>query len=57
LAHADVTLTLRGDNGEAQNAFGSWLRVAYQCTFDPDTKTVVNPTMDSAEYKIEDFWR
>jgi hypothetical protein len=45
----DGTLILSGDDAEAQNGFGNWVRIHYSCSFDPETKTVSNVTMDSGK--------
>jgi hypothetical protein len=42
----DPTIKLIGDMAEAQNGFGNWVRVNYTCTFDLNTKTVINVTME-----------
>jgi hypothetical protein len=40
------TMTIWGDDAEAQNGFGVWLKVNYSCEVDLRSKKVVNVTMD-----------
>ena len=46
-ARADGYFRLTGDDAEAQNGFGGWVRVNYTCTYDPVTQTVKNVTLDN----------
>jgi hypothetical protein len=41
----DNTILLAGDDAEAQNGFGNWMRVNYTCTVDLASKTVKRATM------------
>jgi hypothetical protein len=41
----DGTITIRGDEAEAQNGFGNWLKVNYSCTIDVATKQVKYATI------------
>jgi hypothetical protein len=38
IIHPDGTILFFGDEAEAQNGFGGWVRVNYSCVFDPKTK-------------------
>jgi hypothetical protein len=38
IAHPDGKILFHGDEAEAQNGFGGWVRVNYFCVFDPKTK-------------------
>jgi hypothetical protein len=38
ITHPDGTILFFGDEAEAQNGFGAWVRVNYSCVFDPKTK-------------------
>ena len=40
------TMTIWGDDAEAQNGFGVWLKVNYSCEVDLTSKKIVNVTMD-----------
>jgi hypothetical protein len=40
------TITIWGDDAEAQNGFGNWLRVNYSCEVDLASKKIVNATID-----------
>jgi hypothetical protein len=42
----DNTILLAGDEAEAQNGFGNWMRVNYTCTIDPASKTVKRATLN-----------
>ena len=42
----DGTIRIRGDNAEAQNGFGNWLRVNYSCEVDLASKKIVGTTID-----------
>src|SRR5262245_32331722 len=35
-----VQIIFLGDEAEAQNGFGNWVRVRYSCSYDLNTKTV-----------------
>jgi hypothetical protein len=35
-----------GDNAEAQNEMGNWVRVHFKCEYDPETKQVFNATVE-----------
>jgi hypothetical protein len=37
---------LRGDNAEAQNAFGNWVPVWFTCEWDTENKRVVDVTLE-----------
>jgi hypothetical protein len=37
---ADNTITIAGDEGEAQNGMGNWVRINYTCTVNLNNKTV-----------------
>jgi hypothetical protein len=41
------TMTIWGDEAEAQNGFGVWLKVNYSCEVDLASKKIVNVTMDN----------
>ncbi|OKO70036.1 hypothetical protein AC630_35655 [Bradyrhizobium sp. AS23.2] len=43
----DGTIRMRGDQAEAQNGLGNWMRVTYSCTVNIDTKTVTNASLDN----------
>jgi hypothetical protein len=43
----DGSITVGGDDAEAQNGIGNWLRVNYTCTIDLGTNTVKRVTLDS----------
>ena len=43
----DGTITMRGDQAEAQNGLGNWMRVTYSCTVNIDTKTVTDASLDN----------
>ena len=45
-ARADGYVLLVGDNAEAQNGFGGWVRVNYECLYDPNAQRVVRTTMN-----------
>ena len=40
------TMIIWGDDAEAQNGFGVWLKVNYSCEVDSTSKKIVNVTMD-----------
>ena len=40
------TMIIWGDDAEAQNGFGVWLKVNYSCEVDLTSKKIVNVTMD-----------
>jgi hypothetical protein len=40
------TITIRGDDAEAQNGFGTWLKVNYSCEVDLASKKIVNVSID-----------
>jgi len=40
------TMTIWGDEAEAQNGFGTWMKVNYSCEVDLASKKIVNVTMD-----------
>lgn len=44
---SDGTIRLHGDDAEAQNGFGNWMRVNYSCTVEVATKTIKGVTLDS----------
>jgi hypothetical protein len=43
---SDGTIRLYGDNAEAQNGFGNWVRINYSCTVNVATKSVRRATLD-----------
>ena len=43
----DGVMSLAGDNADAQNGFGGWLRVNYECEFDPATNKVIDVRMNN----------
>jgi hypothetical protein len=43
----DGYVRLVGDEAEAQNGFGGWVRVNYTCLYDPATQTVKNVAMNN----------
>lgn len=43
----DGTIRMRGDQAEAQNGLGNWMRVTYSCTVNIDTKTVTDVSLDN----------
>ena len=43
----DNTIMLVGDEAEAQNGFGNWLRITYVCKVDVSTNTVKHATFSS----------
>ncbi len=45
----DGLIVLAGDEAEAQNGFGNWLRANYSCTFNADTGKVVNVTLEAGK--------
>jgi hypothetical protein len=47
----DGTIRMRGDQAEAQNGLGNWMRVTYSCTVDIDTKTVTDASLDNGRLK------
>ena len=40
------TMIIWGDDAEAQNGFGVWLKVNYSCEVDLTSKKIVNVTME-----------
>jgi hypothetical protein len=42
----DNTIRMRGDEAEAQNGIGNWLRVNYSCIVNINTNTVVDVSLD-----------
>ena len=42
----DNTIRIRGDEAEAQNGFGAWMRVNYSCTVNINTKTMVDVSLN-----------
>jgi len=48
-ARNDGYLRISGDDAEAQNGFGNWVRANYSCTYDPENKTVINVTLDAGK--------
>ena len=38
---------VHGDQAEAQNGLGNWMRVTYSCTVNIDTKTVTDASLDN----------
>jgi hypothetical protein len=43
----DGTIKMRGDQAEAQNGLGNWMRANYSCTVNIDTKTVTDASIDN----------
>jgi hypothetical protein len=43
---ADGTVELSGDAAEMQNGIGNWVRVYYQCNYNPATNQVINVTVN-----------
>ena len=43
---SDGTIRLVGDEAEAQNGFGNWMRINYSCTVEVATKTVKRVTLN-----------
>jgi hypothetical protein len=43
---SDGTIRLSGDEAEAQNGFGNWMRVNYSCTVEVATKTIKRVTLN-----------
>jgi hypothetical protein len=43
----DNTIKIYGDEAEAQNGFGNWVRINYSCTIDLGTKKVLRATLDN----------
>ena len=43
----DGTIRMRGDQAEAQNGMGNWMRVTYSCTVNIDSKTVTDASLDN----------
>jgi hypothetical protein len=41
----DGSITMAGDEAEAQNGFGNWKRISYTCTVDPVNKLVKHATL------------
>jgi hypothetical protein len=46
-ARMDGYVLLSGDNAQAQNGFGNWIRVNYKCLYDPTSKRVIEATMNN----------
>jgi hypothetical protein len=42
----DGTITVGGDDAEAQNGIGNWMRVNYTCIIDPEANTVKRVTLN-----------
>jgi hypothetical protein len=45
-AREDGYIRFSGDNAEAQNLVGLWVRVTYHCLFDPDSRTVIGVSLE-----------
>jgi hypothetical protein len=45
-ARADGYIRFSGDDAEAQNGFGNWVRANYSCLFDPATSTVISVSIE-----------
>jgi hypothetical protein len=46
----DGYVRLVGDEAEAQNGFGGWVRVNYTCLYDPATQTVKNVILNQGRF-------
>ena len=44
---SDNTIGIAGDDAEAQNGMGNWVRVNYSCIVNIDTKTVTNASLNN----------
>jgi len=44
---SDSTIRMRGDQAEAQNGMGNWVRVTYSCAVNIDSKTVTDVSLDN----------
>jgi hypothetical protein len=47
---SDGTIRMRGDQAEAQNGLGNWMRVTYSCTVNIGTKTVTDASLDNGRF-------
>jgi hypothetical protein len=48
-ARADGYVRFIGDNAQAQNGFGGWVRVNYECLYDPSNQQVARVKMDNGK--------
>jgi hypothetical protein len=47
----DGHILLYGDEAEAQNGFGNWVRVNYRCEFDPAAKKVLDAQLSQGRLR------
>jgi hypothetical protein len=48
--HQDGLMLFYGDRAEAQNGLGAWVRVRYNCTYNPFTKAVTDASLEPGHY-------
>jgi hypothetical protein len=44
------TVAMAGDEAEAQNGFGNWIRINYTCTIDLSTMKALHATVDNGRF-------
>jgi hypothetical protein len=42
-------IPVAGDDAEAQNGFGNWIRVNYSCTVNATSKRIMNATLNNGK--------